>query len=153
MTPQRQLIAHGGGRIGDCHRTCVASILDLHPFEVPHFVEQFWNDPREPDASIGALREWLAERGYGYAMFCYPPEFDLEAVLLWTRTHSPGVPMILSGQSQPGTNHAVVIMDGAIVSDPMGCGLIGPATTGQFWVELITVGGARKELRRESMAR
>ena len=39
MTPQTQLNKHdpANGVYGDCGRTVIACLLDLHPSEVPHF--------------------------------------------------------------------------------------------------------------------
>ena len=139
MTPHRQLIVHDpdAGAIGDCHRTCIASILDLHPSDVPHFTEGLWGEPHA--LVVAETRAWLAGRGLGYAMFYYP-DASLEQILETTGALSPGVPMILSGRSSLGSNHAVVILDGRIASDPSGNGIVGPCDDGRWWVELLTVG-------------
>lgn len=113
MTPAHQIY---GGRIqlkdgvtivGDCWRTCVAMILDLEPLDVPHFVQDKYNDPEtEHPEGLGlegawarATREWLNERGLtidfynggirrgyeGYAIATGPsPRGDwMHAVVVW----------------------------------------------------------------------
>lgn len=136
MTPQIQLIKHDpdNGRFGDCYRTCIASILDLHPSEVPHFYSGKAGDQRAHAVA------WLAVWGLNSFQTYYDGGATIEAVLYTTGEMCPGVPLILSGESRLGVNHSVVVMDGKIVSDPSGNGIIGPCDDGLIWVEAITVG-------------
>ncbi len=142
MTPDKQLIEHcpDEGRYGDCQRTCIAVILDLHPSEVPHF-----NDDPRAERGTDAWWErrqaaWLAERGLAYATVAYSGEQPLGNVMEWTSKQSPTVPMILLGTSRLGSNHVVVVMDGEIVCDPSGNGIVGPSREGTWEVSMITVG-------------
>lgn len=142
MTPQNQLIKHDpdNGLYGDCQRTCIAVILNLEPSEVPHFCD-------DPNAVKGseqwwAVRqeEWLAARGLSCATFAYNGDVPLEQVMGWTSKQSPTVPMILLGQSSIGSNHVVVVLDGEIVCDPSGNGIVGPCIEGIWEISVISVG-------------
>lgn len=142
MTPQSQLIKHDpeNGQHGDCQRTCVAAILDLHPSEVPHFCD----DPSatRDDDQWWAKRQdrWLADRGLTCATFAYSAEISLEEVMKLTSRQNPTTPMILLGQSSLGCNHVVVVLNGEIVCDPSGNGIIGPALEGVWEVSVISIG-------------
>lgn len=141
MIPHQQLIKHDpeSGAWGDCHRTCVASILNLEPGQVPHFCD---ND--NPNW-LADERAWLADRGLVSAMFGFPGDgVSLGEVLHTTKVCSPGVPMILGGTSSLGVSHSVVIMDGVIASDPSGNGIVGPCPDGWYWVQAISVGDTFK---------
>src|SRR3546814_14399554 len=73
MTPHPQLIKHDpeNGAYGDCQRTCIAVILDLHPSEVPHFCDNPLADRDSPDWWHKRQTRWLAERGLAEAPFAY----------------------------------------------------------------------------------
>jgi hypothetical protein len=136
MTPHRQLITHDpeNGRYGDCQRTCVAAILNLHPSEVPHFCD-------EPGGEKWAERQaaWLAQRGLAAATVAYHGDVDFDQVMDWTSRQSPGVPMIVLGRSRIGANHVVVVLDGQIVCDPSGNGIVGPCAEGKWEVSMLCV--------------
>ena len=89
----------------DCLRACVASVLDLHPGEVPHFVAESGLD------SWSAVLSWLGERG-----------MDLEIHY----DKDPGCVCIAAGNGPRGRRHAVVWMNG-LLHDPhsSGAGLDG----------------------------
>ena len=144
MTPHSQLIKHGpdNGAHGDCQRTCIAAILDLHPSEVPHFCDDPTKTRADADWWEKRQARWLAERGMTVATFAYSGEQSLEQVMLWTSKQNPTTPMILLGQSCLGCNHVVVVMNGEIVCDPSGNGIVGPSTEGTWEVSVISVGGA-----------
>lgn len=153
MTPHSQLITHNPdkGDYGDCQRTCVAVILDLHPSEVPHFCD----DPTatRDDESWWAKRQekWLAERGMTMATIAYSGDCSLSDVMLWTSRQNPTTPMILLGQSSLGCNHVVVVLDGEIVCDPSGNGIVGPAAEGVWEVSFISVHSHRAALTAEHL--
>lgn len=148
MTPHQQRIAHDpeNGRYGDCHRTCIAAILDMEPEDVPH-MNDGPHDPADPDRQTRQANEWLAGLGLRQSTFAWWSDgFPLSDLLHQTAVGSPGVPMILGGASSLGVNHSVVIMDGEIVCDPSGNGIVGPLDCGQWQITTISVGkdwGAR----------
>lgn len=142
MTPGRNLSRHdpGNGIVGDCHRCCVAAILDREPNDVPHFA-QIELETGRPWLEI--LRDWLAPLGFGYVTVGYPGAEPLEKILEITAQNCPGVPLILGGAAavSPDVGHSVVIMDGKIVMDPSNSGIGGPIPGFDVWnVEAIAVG-------------
>lgn len=156
MTPHKQLIVHdpANGKFGDCHRTCIATILDVDPLEVPHFCDGTEDRESVPgngaDTFLDRERSWLARFGLASALVGYL-DCDLDAVLTTCKHCSPGVPVILGGTSRLGCNHSVVVLDGEIVSDPSGNGIVGPMDDGYYWVTFITVGADwRARLIREA---
>lgn len=142
MTPAKQLIEHcpAEGRYGDCQRTCVAVILDLDPADVPHFCDDPTAKRDTPQWWARRQDAWLAERGLAWATVAYSGEASLEDVLLWTSRQSPNVPMTLLGRSSLGSNHVVVVLNGEIVCDPSGNGIVGPCDAGTWEVSMIAVG-------------
>jgi hypothetical protein len=144
VTPCRNEFRHDpdNGTFGDCHRCCVAAILDLAPSEVPHFAGIQHATGRD---WLEILREWLADYGFSYVRFAYLGTDTLETVLEITAQNCPGVPLILGGAAaaSPGVGHSVVIMDGKIVMDPSDSGICGPMPGEDLWcVEAIAVGPA-----------
>jgi len=103
MTPVDQAVLHDQelGKVGDCFRACVASLLDLPIADVPHFVAKGEN------WSV-ALVEWLAARGLE------PLCFDTR-IALFGREHEP---CIASGDGPRGAKHSVVWCDGEVAHDP-----------------------------------
>lgn len=101
MTPHNQLYLKGNpeGILGDCWRTCIASILDLPILDVPHFVE-------DADDYICATEDWLKERGIH--MLRLRGHFDAGSYVMYTG---------LSPRSEHG-RHAVVGYQGEIHHDP-----------------------------------
>lgn len=64
MTPVDQLLRSELGEPGDCWRTCVATLLDLAPADVPHFMlDADGALLTEGDAWRTATEAWCAERG------------------------------------------------------------------------------------------
>lgn len=137
MSPHEQLIKHDpeNGHYGDCYRTCIAVILDLHPSEAPHA----WSSVGswEPES----LYAWLEEQGIGRFALGWPGEgVELSNMLALTVGPNANVPAILSGVSGLGCNHSVVVMNGEIVCDPSGNGLVGPMDDGMWNLELLVIG-------------
>lgn len=137
MTPHRQLVKHDPekGQYGDCYRTAIASLLDLHPSEVPNYLR----DGLIPAAEYyEKLDVWLAGRG----VHRYDSVFDAdpEAVLQHMQHHNPGIYYIL-GCASPKADHSIVCCGDQIVSDPGGYdgGIEGFArgSDGYCWVDLL----------------
>ncbi|WP_434033700.1 hypothetical protein [Cupriavidus sp. a3] len=138
MTPHKQLISHDPehGFYGDCWRTCIACLLDLHPSQVPNFVEGV-----DQPAAEKAARAWLKARGYNLIKLCMLADYP-DAAAEWF----DDMPYILVGQSPniPGIGHCV-IGRGAfeMLWDPAlsGLGLAGPWQDENgnrvYWIEFI----------------
>lgn len=140
MKPQRQLIEHcpEEGRYGDCQRTCVAAILDMDAADVPHFCDYGERRPRDHPENWEKLQNaWLAERGLGTFTIAYSGRASFEQVMEWTSKQSPTVPMILMGKSRSGGNHVVVVLNGEIVCDPSGNGIVGPSLDNTWEVQVL----------------
>jgi hypothetical protein len=60
VKPYDQLVLKSDTTIGDCWRACIASILEVPPEEIPHFMEI---DMRGGDSFYITSEAWLNERG------------------------------------------------------------------------------------------
>lgn len=138
MKPQMQrwLAKNENGTVGDCWRTCIASILEVDRDDVPNFVEIEMED-EESTAWWDATNEWLNERGFHLI------ELDLN-VQNW----APDGYTILSGRSPRGEhNHCVVGKGVEVVHDPHpeGGGLAGAARVASIFVALNPMARAEGE--------
>ena len=117
---------------GDCHRCCLASILELPASRVPHFLAD--GDPNEEFNE--RIRKWLHDRGVPY--FTIP--FEGGSPLEFMAMQNPGVFYILGGKSPLG-NHSVVALNDQIVHDPQarpaGQQIIGPMSDGLYVVDIV----------------
>lgn len=131
MKPQNQLFAHDPANdvFGDCHRACIASILELPIEEVEHFAV----DNPSSEVFETRIRGWCRSRGYTYTTFMYDvdPRTFMEAI-------NPGIYYILGGESSIGVSHSVVCLDGEIVHDPSDNGIIGPSEDdGFYYIDIV----------------
>lgn len=141
MRPQLQRYGHieCQGEFGDCHRTCIAMILDLDRDEVPHFMDGVPNtapaDAPESRAAEQAERDWLAGRGLVPVYWGYEgSSTSLEQVLAVLEQTTRGTAVILGCTSGRGLNHSVVVYQGRIYNPAGGNGVIaGPMRDG-LWV-------------------
>lgn len=105
-----QSILHGdpSGLPGDCVRAAVASLLDLDPASVPHFV---CGSEDVPGLWEHALRGWALMRGWQITRRFPDPSTPAEEIEL------PAFGLAC-GPSERGVSHAVVAIDGRIAWDP-----------------------------------
>ena len=122
------------GIYGDCHRTCIAMILDMDRDDVPHFAAEA---ERDEDLFWRLQDDWLGKRGLTMASFGFAAALD--AVLEQMGAQAPKVHYILGGKSMSGAHHSVVALGGHIAADPSpdGSGLVGPCADGHYWVDLL----------------
>ena len=130
MKPQNSAYKHdpNNGVYGDCHRACVASILELPIEEVEHFAD---NDPSALEFN-NRIRKWCRDRGYVYASFAYsvdPREY--------MAMENKDIYYILGGKSSIGANHSVVCLNDKIVHDPSGTSIVDSTDNGYYYVEII----------------
>jgi hypothetical protein len=140
IKPQQQLIEHcpEDGRWGDCQRTCVAAILGLDAGDVPHFCDAPHYPQGHPEHWQSRQDRWLARYGLATMSVAYAGDgATFEQVMEWTSRQSPTVPMIVAGTSKLGANHVVVVMDGEIVCDPSGNGIVGPTKENTWEVQCL----------------
>lgn len=103
VIPVDQLKLHDENTVGDCFRACLASILEMDPSDVPHFVElggdKWWI----------LATEWCEENGLSLTY-----SFKANGI----REHLP-LYWIASGKSPRGDfNHSVVFFGDEMVHDP-----------------------------------
>ena len=137
MTPVVCRVKHEpeAGKYGDCVRACIASIMDLHGEQVPHFYHD------KPDGLTGStrIREWLAPLGYQPFVTHYPPDLTRDDILNVQGEVNPDAYYILFGAHEHGGDHVVVCKGGKIVHDPSWyhAALIGPASYGCWSIMVI----------------
>lgn len=146
MIEQKQLFLHKPNdpenrTIGDCWRTCIACILDIHPDKIPHFYEELWTDGKEPIVLKvhEKTNEWLLNNGYPYFVE-HPVIVDdnsvemLQQHLAWTYPDT----YVIIGCSSKNGGHSVV-MNGAYIWDPAidNSGCVGPMSDGYYWIGLL----------------
>jgi hypothetical protein len=141
MRPIKQRNRHdpANGVYGDCHRACVASILELRYEDVPHFADG------ENDGKFAQReRAFFARHGLVPITMAYSGEATFEQIMLTLKTQAPGVYAIMGGRSPRGFNHSVIVLDGEIVHDPSydGGGLVRPCDDGNWWLTFIGAAGA-----------
>jgi len=109
LTPVDQQILHDpeNGRFGDCQRACIASLLDLRPDDVPHFYEDgteitFWKRLNSFLASIELVH--LETQTINFRLAQFREKADLYHMIY--------------GQTERGTQHAVIGLNGDIIHDP-----------------------------------
>lgn len=92
--------------IGDCYRTCIACLLDMHPLEVPHFMASTWGD--------WETRKWLKPRGLMVI------EMRCELVYNGWLLDREDIDLfhIMCGMTERGLMHAVVGRNGKVYHDP-----------------------------------
>jgi hypothetical protein len=138
VKPLKQRNRHNPERgvYGDCHRACVASILELSLDEVPHFCD---GDPG-PEAWTAAERSWLREKGLAPVSVAFAA--TLAEVFAYMLRVNPGVFYILGGTSKNGTGHSVIALEDRIVHDPSldDSSIVGPMEDGYVWVTVYSVG-------------
>lgn len=132
MTPADQLVLHDPDdptKMGDCLRAVVASLLDLDPVDVPHFVQEGYEQGDTDDHGTywyTSLINFLLPLGYD---IIWP---IADRVDDWTYQAAMDL-CIVCGPSPRGPFQHVVVgrPDGTVVHDPhpSRAGLAGPATS------------------------
>jgi hypothetical protein len=140
MTPHKQLNQHkpDEGIIGDCWRTSIACLLNLHPSEVPHFCDK--NNWNNFNSSLDVAKEWLKSKGYGYWEFAF--KSTLENILNSVQANAPDTYYILAGNSSNNIGHSVICLNDKIIHDPSidNSGIIGPMDDGYYWIAVLIPG-------------
>lgn len=145
MTPHKQLFRHDpeNGVYGDCGRTAIACLLDLHPSQVPHF----YDGPCDPEQSMDAMKAWLAGRNITLLTFALSGELSLAEAMCCMENNQPDVWYIVVGRhtEQADVDHVLICRGDRIVHDPHpdNCGITVPSVTGVWFIEILVqpVGG------------
>ena len=146
MEPRYSMTPHNPPESwGDCHRACVASIVEVAPWEVPHIWEGY--DGTDDQIEVGRrndiLNNWLLDRGFILHNFYVHGTHPVEELIDNISEANPGVYWILSGWSSNGANHAVICRNGEVVHNPTpGSEIDGPMDDGTWLIEMLgsTVG-------------
>jgi hypothetical protein len=141
------------GEFGDCHRTCVAMILNMHRDDVPHFMADCHPglDPEHPDSVAAEKREleWLARRGLTAVNVPFPGDTLIIDLLEMLSKLTHGAPVVLgcsvngwrgSTRGPTGANHSVVVHEGKIYNPHPGTTVTGPMRDGMWWLTIYSVG-------------
>lgn len=145
MLPQKQGLKHdlANGVVGDCWRTCIASLINYPREAVPHFLEDCWDDNAKANAKA---RAWLRDRGFGLVDCAFSGEIPLSQLLAHVAALNPGTYYLLGCTSNNGTGHSVICCDDEIVWDPAldDSGCAGPMSDGLWWVTYLISARALK---------
>lgn len=148
MNPIDMTVMHDpdNGKIGDCFRCCVASILELPANEVPHFMDYPWDGP-DPGQWFGTLNRWLGQFDLAYVEHETNETYKWD----WAAYKANGFECyhVLSGRS-PRALHSTVGLNGVMVHDPhpSRAGLIGPNDEGNYSYGFFLLRGNRRILNR-----
>lgn len=146
MIKHIQLYRHEAdkGQYGDCHRTAVASILNLpSPEDAPHFIGEYETlKAADPDTAYNwehKQEEWLNSIGYTTVDISYNGDLPLSDLFHYMQARNPHALYLLGGTSPRGTNHTVVACGGGFYHDPHPDGgfLVGPMDNGMWEVTFI----------------
>lgn len=137
MTPHKQLFRHrpDEGQIGDCWRTAIGCLMDRSPHDVPHFVQDCWQNSGRGNQNA---RAWLALHNLGFIETPYASA-PLPDVLAAVGAVNPNTYYLLGGNSRNGVGHSVICLDDRIVWDPAidDSGITGPMDDGYYWVSFL----------------
>lgn len=136
MRPLKQANRHdpANGLHGDCHRTCLAMMLDMERDAVPNYAEQAGEDWI---LFHQLFEDWLNTKGYATFNIAFAADFD--DVMRTMRHMNPGTFYLLGGTSRNGTGHSVVCINNKILADPSldNSGIVGPMSDGYFYITIL----------------
>jgi len=146
MKPVESVIEHNPpDSYGDCFRACIASILELPSFEVPHFALLAHEENGSDEDMVALCRKWVAPLGLGYIDIPLQSS-SVDEMLRFCHRFAPGTHYVLTGQSKRGFGHCVIGYDDQIVFDPTyrdepdGHGLIGGIHDQDLDVDFMWIG-------------
>lgn len=127
------------GQFGDCHRTCIAMILDMDRDQVPHFMEGLPGDlsSESPEylAAEAAERAWLAERGLTPVYVAFDGSNTLEHLMQVLGVTMRDAAVVLGCSTIGGGNHSVVFYRGDLYNPNLNT-IAGPMRDGMWWVTI-----------------
>lgn len=139
MIEYKQMYLHvpSEGIIGDCWRTCIACILDIHPNTLPHYYKQYWKDG-DNIAPLVQARTNEELRDYGVVYTEYPLQCTLEELRTYLTHYYKDMYVIVGCNSKNG-GHSVIIKNKDYIWDPAidNSGCEGPMEDGYFWIGLL----------------
>lgn len=144
MKPQRCMAPRS--EHGDCWRACIATVTGIPAVELPNFCHVYRDDWK---ARYQAVRDHLRPHGLNiFTTYC-SAKWETEKLLEVFSAQNVDVPVIVAGRCLAGdADHAVVCMNGRIVHDPSGAGMVAPCACGcgdaecdegWYWLDVICV--------------
>lgn len=134
----KQTIMHNPPeQIGNCMQTVIAGLLGKQIDEVPHFGLGLTFDRNDPVIREREGVEFMARvhaylHSINYRMFEVMYDTDLDGLKSVLGVNN-NVPLLVSGVSRRGTNHAVIMYGGELYDPhPDNIGLCGPLDNG-YW--------------------
>jgi hypothetical protein len=111
MKPVYQEFFYDKGEVGDCVRAVTASILEMNPKDVPHFVKD-----QPGDEWYNTWERFMISHGTKPIMITPP----------WEKVPKPSGYYLASGPAERGCRHLVIMWDGKLAHDPhpSGAGLL-----------------------------
>ena len=115
MKPQKQLFKHDSenGRYGDCHRTCIAALLDKNAEEVPNFAEDLPDD--DTVFFWKRVDEYLKTQGLANVSFVF--KNTISEVLKYMGAVNPEMYYIMGVVSRGG-QHSIICYEDEMICDP-----------------------------------
>jgi len=137
MKPQTQKYQFGEG-FGDCHRTCIAMILNMDRDSVPHFMIDLppgtpADDLRSKDCTAAEIA-WLAQFNLSLVSIPIIGSALLDDVI-WQLQMTSHAPVILGCGTIAG-NHSVVIHEGIVYNPHPALQITGPMADGFWWITI-----------------
>lgn len=136
MIKRKQIFRHdpANGTFGDCHRTCIACLLDLEPEQVPHWGVHY----HEPEKFNAMAQEFLKTQGLMFVTSAFG-NCSVDDLLCSQGKINPGAYYLLTGKSARGCNHVVICLNDKIVHDPhpSDVGITGPTDEGWYWIDYL----------------
>lgn len=118
MKPVESVIEHNPPEsYGDCFRACIASILELPAWDVPHFALRAFQDDGTDQDAVQECRSFVNTLGFGYVDIPFQSD-SVDEMLRFCARFAPGTHYVMTARSKRGFAHCVVGFDGEIVFDP-----------------------------------
>jgi hypothetical protein len=142
MIKQHQMFRHDpdSGVYGDCHRTAIACLLDIHPEEVPHFGQTTMEAKKRGETHdwVADVERFLNSRGLTQVDVVYSG-VTLDDLFRFMRARNPHTLYLLGGSSPRGSDHTIICRGGEFEWDPHPDGgfVIGPMSNGLFEVSFL----------------
>ena len=122
------------GIFGDCHRTCIASLLGIDRDSVPHWGIHF----DDPEKFFEEANAYL--KSQNIRTISIPCIFDtVEDCLNWMGALNKDMYYLLVGRNKNNVNHIVICKDNKIVWDTSldDSGIVGPTDEAGFLIEIL----------------
>jgi len=140
MLEQKQLHLHNPelNEIGDCWRTCIACILHVEPFKIPHFYKTQWKGSVDIAQEVHELTNQYLRGVFNVRYTETPLNCTYEELRVYLQHYYKDMYVIVGCNSKHG-GHSVVMKNDDYMWDPSidNSGCVGPMKDGYWWVGLL----------------